>query len=214
MRARTALLLASVAALAVLWPASAASAHVLLAKAQPNGDGSTTLTFTFDHGCGEAPTNELAVTMPEGVIAGSATQPDGWTAQVTPSRVHWSGPGIGSDQVPEFSVVARISGVVGQTLWFPTDQRCEGGGSYRWIGTEPDAEEPAPSLITTGAVLAPAPAADLAGPPPASGGAGVGQVTAGIAVATLLATGLGFAVGRRRPPPVHATRHMAEGDPH
>ncbi|MDG4828620.1 DUF1775 domain-containing protein [Solwaraspora sp. WMMD1047] len=201
MRVRTALpaLLLVVAILTGLWPAAPASAHVLLAKAQPNGDGTTTLTFTFDHGCGTAPTTELTVTMADGVIAGSATAPDGWSAEVAPSRVRWSGPGIDAAEEAEFSLVARISGVVGQTLWFPTEQRCDGGGSYQWTGTEPGAEEPAPSLITTGAVLAPAPApAARSGPESGSGGAGAGQVGIGIAAATVFAAGLGLALGRRR----------------
>ncbi len=104
-------------------PCTPASAHVLLATAQPNGDGTTTLTFTFDHGCGTAPTTELAVSLPSGITAvttAATIQPPGWSAQATTDQVSWTGPGVttGHHQA-EFAVVTRIVGTVGQTFQFP-----------------------------------------------------------------------------------------------
>nr|WP_230416563.1 DUF1775 domain-containing protein [Micromonospora tarapacensis] len=54
-----------------------------------------------------------------------------------------------------FSLTTRLTGTVGQPLRFPTVQRCANGESYEWTDPQPGDEHPAPSLIATGAVLAP-----------------------------------------------------------
>ncbi|ROO50748.1 uncharacterized protein YcnI [Micromonospora sp. Llam0] len=187
------------AALVTLWSAAPAAAHTQLAGAAPNGAGATTLTFTFDHGCDNADTNELVVEMPAGAIAGSTTgQPPGWAAEVTPSRVSWTGPAISAEQiaagVAEFSVLVRLTGTVGQTFWFPAVQRCVDGDSYEWSDTGPGAERPAPSLIATNAVLAPAPPAAPADQP--AGGGGGASVAQALTAVGLLVVGAGL-VGYR-----------------
>jgi uncharacterized protein YcnI len=179
-----------------------AAAHVLLAKAQPTGDGTTTLTFTFDHGCEKSPTTELTVALPSGVttVAGKATtQPDRWKARTTAKRVSWTGPGITPGKQATFSVVTRIIGNVGQTFHFPTLQRCDNGSSYQWDDHGPSDEHPAPTMIATRAVLASRP------PPPAlpaatttnETGASLPQALVAMAAFTVAATGLGLFVARR-----------------
>ncbi|WFE26887.1 DUF1775 domain-containing protein [Solwaraspora sp. WMMD791] len=182
--------------LAAFGVATPALAHTQLAGAAPNGAGATTLTFTFDHGCANADTTELTVDMPEGAIVGTAVgQPDGWTADVTPRRVTWTGPPIGDEQiaagVAEFAVLVRLTGRVGQTFWFPAVQRCADGDSYDWSETRADAERPAPSLIATNAVLAPAPTTGEAAAPQRSGGASLPQALTAAALLMVVAGAAG-----------------------
>lgn len=131
-----------------------ASAHVLLERAVPLGDGTVELTITFDHSCDASPTVELDVEVPDGAEIVSGTGPDGWTATPQGTRVVFAGPGIGNQAGPRFTVVARLTGSVGQTLLFPTRQTCADGGGYDWTDSSESEERPAPRLIATEAVLA------------------------------------------------------------
>jgi uncharacterized protein YcnI len=221
MTRRLATVLATVLAtiMLLLLTAAPAQAHVLLAKAQPNGDGTTTLTFTYDHGCDEAATTYLSVRLPEGVTGTATTQPPGWSAQVTADTVTWTGPGVASGTAAEYTVVSRIAGRVGQRLHFPTVQRCANGGGYEWTGTAPDAERPAPALIVTTAVLASPPAAAPPGAPPAGAadagqGASLGGVLAALAGFVLLAAGAGYLLATRtgRQPATVAPAHGEGAD--
>jgi uncharacterized protein YcnI len=200
---RTLAVLAAAAAV-VLSTGSPAAAHVLLAKAQPNGDGSTTLTFTFDHGCGDSPTTELIVSLPAGATPPTRTeQPAGWKATTEPSRVAWTGPGLEPGAEAAFSLVTRLTGTIGQPLRFPTVQRCANAQAYEWTDPQPGDEHPAPSLIATGAILAPAPRTRpaTAGPTAGTGGAAslpaaLGALGGFVAATTAAAT---LATRRRRP---------------
>ncbi|MER7457960.1 DUF1775 domain-containing protein [Micromonospora sp. NPDC126480] len=200
MRRLVALLAATAAVL--LLTASPAAAHVLLAKAQPNGDGSTTLTFTFDHGCGESPTTELIVSLPAGATPATRTgQPAGWKATTEPSRVAWTGPGLKAGAEAAFSLTTRLTGTIGQPLRFPTVQRCASGEAYEWTDPQPGDEHPAPSLIATGAILAPAPTVTRAAPapPPGTGGAAtLPQALGALALFVVTATTAAALVGHRR----------------
>ncbi|MFI6484780.1 DUF1775 domain-containing protein, partial [Nonomuraea sp. NPDC050663] len=170
--------------LLVLLSAAPALAHVLLESAQPNGDGSVTLTFSFDHGCDGAPTEALVVRMPAGSSVLSAGQPGGWRGAVKGTTVGWSGPGVADGARASFTVRARLSGKVGAPLLFPTTQRCTGGKAYEWIGADDAAKEPAPRLIGTAAVLDPAlsPA-----PPPAVGADGADDIQVAVALGAFTA---------------------------
>ncbi|WP_187281226.1 DUF1775 domain-containing protein [Nonomuraea sp. C10] len=186
------------AAVLVLLPAAPALAHVLLESAQPNGDGSVTLTFSFDHGCDGAPTEALLVRMPAGSSALSAGQPSGWSSAVKGNTVEWTGPGIADGTKASFTVSARLSGKAGEPLIFPTTQRCTGGKGYEWIGADDDAKEPAPRLIATAAVLDP----DLSpAPPPAVGTDGADDVQVAVALGAFTAlAALTAHLARRRLP--------------
>ena len=140
---------------ALLWCGVApASAHALLEQAVPVGDGSVELTFTFDHSCDASPTVELAVQVPDGAEIVGGTGPEGWTATTEATRVVFAGPGIGDGANPRFTVVARLTGSVGQTLLFPTQQTCADGDGYDWADATESEERPAPRLVATEAVLA------------------------------------------------------------
>lgn len=156
-----------------------AGAHVLLDSAQPAGDGSVTLTFSFDHGCTDSPTNSLTLELPPRSSILSVTQPDGWRGDVKARTVSWSGPGIPPNDQAKFTVKARLAGDVGQALLFPTEQGCENGDGYTWDDTNEAAERPAPRLIATAAVLDP----ELALAPIPVGGKGASAVQVGIFIA-------------------------------
>ncbi|WP_264030812.1 DUF1775 domain-containing protein [Cellulosimicrobium sp. SH8] len=157
--------LAAVAAgtLAVL-TAGPAAAHVLIETVEPHGDGTSTLTFTFDHGCDGEPTDALRVTLPEGVEALAAGQPDGWVSDVTDDAVAWSGEPVPDGERAAFTLDVRVTGDVGQAFVFPAVQECPSGASYAWTDTDPSGARPAPTFVATAASLAPAPVA--AGAPP------------------------------------------------
>lgn len=178
---------------------SPAAAHVLLDSAQPDGSGAVTLTFSFDHGCTDSPTNSLTLQVPARSTILTVTQPDGWDSAVKGRTVRWSGPGIPPDDQAKFTVKARLSGNVGQPLLFPTKQGCENGDGYTWDDTSESAERPAPRLVATAAVLDP----ELSTAPAAvdSGGASAVQVVAFTSAFILLAGVAARLVTRRQPRP-------------
>jgi uncharacterized protein YcnI len=185
---------------AILLTPATAYAHIEIITAQPNGDGSTTLTFGFDHSCTNADTTELTVVMPAEATASKATGPARWNAAVAGNRVTWTGPA--TKMASGFSVVARIIARPGQALLFRTLQRCADGDLYRWIDIQADAEHPAPRLIATGSILAgqPSAAPSVSGtaPPPSVGLGGVVAVLIGFVVA---AAAIGHWLARRTDPP-------------
>ncbi|WP_422733771.1 DUF1775 domain-containing protein [Micromonospora sp. WMMD558] len=198
------------AAAVLLLTGSPATAHVLLAKAQPNGDGSTTLTFTFDHGCGESPTTELIVSLPAGATPASRTeQPAGWTASTAPSRVTWAGPGLKAGAEAAFSLTTRLTGTIGQPLRFPTVQRCANGAAYEWTDPQTGDEHPAPSLIATGAILAPIPTATRAATAPAPGTGGAATLPQALGALALFVVAAATATALARP-----RRHPASSPTH
>jgi periplasmic copper chaperone A len=181
-----------------LVPAAPAAAHVLIETVEPNGDGTATLTFTFDHGCEGEPTDTMDVTMPDGVEALAADQPDGWTADVEPGSVRWEGEPVPDGDRAEFTLDVRVTGTVGRSFSFPTEQECAGDGSYQWTDTDPSGDYPAPTFVATAASLAettvtPAtPAASQSGPP-----LPIGWLVAGVALVSLVAGAIGSRATRR-----------------
>ncbi|WP_344197959.1 DUF1775 domain-containing protein [Aeromicrobium alkaliterrae] len=169
--------------LTLWWSAVPASAHVLLERAVPLGDGSVELTITFDHSCDASPTVELAVEVPEGAELVGGTGPDGWAAEAQGSQMVFTGPGIRNGQNPTFTVVARLTGSVGEVLLFPTRQTCADGDGYDWSDASESEERPAPRLVATEAVLDEVVAATPASTPALpDDGASLGQVAIAIAV--------------------------------
>ncbi|GAB3164269.1 hypothetical protein GCM10027059_20070 [Myceligenerans halotolerans] len=181
-----------------LLPAAPAAAHVLIETVEPNDDGTTTLTFTFDHGCEGEPTDTLHVTMPDGVEALTAGQPDGWGADVGPGYVHWEGEPVPDSERAEFTLDVRVTGAVGQSFSFPTEQGCSSGAAYSWSDTDPSGAHPAPTFVATAATLAEVPSR-AAGPAEVSQ-VGTGPLVAGVLVAAVIAgAGGGWAARRRIP---------------
>lgn len=167
----------------LLGGAGPAAAHVTADSADPVGDGSVVITFGFDHACAAAGTTGLTMQMPAGSVALAATAPLGWTSGIVGVAIQWSGPEIPSGQAVSFTVTARLAGQAGQSLMFPTVQRCADGDSFDWADPDESADEPAPRLVATAAVLDPAlvSASETTG-----AGAGPLDITIAIVLFTLL----------------------------
>lgn len=172
--------------------AGPAAAHVTADSADPVGDGSVVLTFSFNHACPDAGTTGLSMRLPPGSVALAATAPPGWTGRVVGTAVEWSGAEIPSGQVTSVTVTARLAGQVGQALLFPTLQRCADGDGYDWSDADESAEEPAPRLVATAAVLDPALATARA-----ESGASAFDIAVAIAFFALVSGGAAFLWGRR-----------------
>ncbi|RLV57184.1 DUF1775 domain-containing protein [Aeromicrobium phragmitis] len=166
--------------------AAPASAHVLVDAVDPEGNGSVTVTFSFDHGCDGSPTTALAVSMPEGaqIVGDEFGAPDGWTATADDGTIRWSGPGIADGDTAQFTAQLRLSGAPGTTLLFPSEQECENGEGYAWTGSADDDPEPAPRFVATAATLDPdlAPASQT---PAETSGAGTLAVAGAVVIATV-----------------------------
>ncbi|WP_407319713.1 DUF1775 domain-containing protein [Isoptericola halotolerans] len=189
---RRAALAAAVTAV-VLLPATSAAAHVSVDRVEPRDDGTSAVTFVFDHGCDGAPTDAVQVTMPEGVEALAAVAPDGWTVDVTPDQVRWAGEPVADGEVTELTVDVRMVGTAGQSFVFPAVQECTSGDSYDWADTDGSGAHPAPMLVATSSMLSapPAPAAPPSVP--------MGPLVAALAVASVGAgVGGGWAASRHR----------------
>jgi hypothetical protein len=161
---RAAALVATVVTVAMLTPGSA-WAHVSVDSTRPNGDGTTTVVLSFDHGCPDSPTVSLDVDASGGVeiLSGSTSIP-GWSAElIMPTRLNFLGDPVASGEVAQVEIVARITGIPGQPVRFPTYQRCVNGDGYSWTDTAPGAQYPAPEVIATAAILAPAAASTDSG---------------------------------------------------
>ena len=191
--ARRLLAVAAVSVLCLL-PAVPAAAHVLIEMVEPNDDGTATLTFTFDHGCEREPTDTLRVTMPEGVEALAADQPDGWTGDVEPGSVSWEGEPVPDGERAEFTLDVRATGTPGQSFSFPTEQGCPSGASFQWTGTDHSSDYPAPTFVATAASLAAAPA--LPAGPAESPPVGTGPLVVGVVLAAAITGAVGSRAAR------------------
>lgn len=201
----------ALAAMATVAAAGSAGAHVLIESATPNGDGTTTITFTFDHGCEGHPTSRLEVALPEGVTATRTVDPAGWRSVLSGRSVTWEGEPVDDGEKKQFGLVTTVTGEIGQSFSFPTVQRCHGGRSYSWTDAATGSNTPVPSFVATAATLsARSPHADV----PASTGSGGASLTQALAAVAIL-TGLAYAGmsirSRRRPFPTgrpdHGDRH-------
>ena len=145
----TRIILAALAAgLAVPAPAPAASAHVTLDTREAPALGYVRLAIRLPHGCEGAATTALRVGIPEGVTAVKAQPKPGWTLTLATGpapasgghdssppvqEITWRGGPLPDAFYEEFLIRVRMPDGVGQTVWFPFVQECEGGKVVRWI---------------------------------------------------------------------------------
>jgi len=128
-----------------------ADAHVV-AKLTTMPDGTSTVTFTFFHGCGrDGQTNSLKVKLPEGTSDVQArSAPAGFTATVNGTELVWTGPPIPYDQQSDFVATMRLPGKQGETVFLPTVQACVSGEDL-WLEkvADPEAPNSAPRVVLT-----------------------------------------------------------------
>jgi uncharacterized protein YcnI len=130
--------------------ATSAQAHVTLdPKQAPAGDYAK-LVFLVPHGCDGAPTTEIIVTIPKGVVAVKPQVHAGWrittkTAKYDKpvslhgkeivsgvSEVSWRGGPLDDAYMDEFGMSVKLPDLPGETLVFPVVQVCKTGKS-EWV---------------------------------------------------------------------------------
>ena len=161
-----------VVALASLIAVPVAGAHVTANPSEGPAGGFIVISFRVPHGCEDAPTTSLTVRIPDGVIYVAPQAVPGWDVATksgtlaTPvesegetitegvTEVSWSGGSLDPHQFTDFGISLRLPDEEGETIYFPTVQRCA-QGTTRWIqipvaGQEEPAE-PAPGVTLVAA---------------------------------------------------------------
>ena len=138
--------------------AAPAAAHVVADPNEGPAGGYFRTALRISHGCGEAATVAVRVTIPEGVASAKPQAKPGWTIEIVrrnpaaPGRVDeivWRGGPLPADQFDEFGLALKLPDGAGRTIYFPTVQECE-AGAHRWTAIPKpgekwgDLKEPAP----------------------------------------------------------------------
>ena len=161
---------------------AAAHAHVVLEYQVAPAASSYKATFKIGHGCGAAPTRQVSVAIPAGVLGAHPMPKPGWSLEIQRDkltqpatshgrtvtedvvRVTWTArtPGdmLPSEQYDEFTLVAQLPDRAGPLYW-PVNQVCE-PGRVDWTEV-PRPGQPLSELKTPAAVLELLPAAGAAG---------------------------------------------------
>ncbi len=161
-----------VAAMLVSLAASSAFAHVGLAQGKAPVGATYKAVFTVPHGCAGKATVALRIQIPEGVIGVKPMPKPGWTLTKTRGKyekthayygsqvsdgvkeIDWTGGNLPDDEYDEFVLIGFLASdlPVGQVLYFPAVQECEGGTATHWIEIpqagedEHSLEHPAPGV--------------------------------------------------------------------
>ncbi|MFG1429141.1 DUF1775 domain-containing protein [Roseixanthobacter glucoisosaccharinicivorans] len=182
--ARTAPLCLAAALFASL--AGPAFAHVTLAEGQATSGTSYRGVLKVPHGCGEAATTAIKVTIPEGVVSVKPQPKAGWTLALEKGpyeksyevmhggpvkegvkTITWSGGNLPNAYYDEFVFIAYLAPQAQATkLYFPVLQSCEGtSADWAQIPQEggPRPEYPAPVLRLAAAAMPAAPSTFKAG---------------------------------------------------
>jgi periplasmic copper chaperone A len=155
--------------------AGTAGAHVTAAPGEGASDGYTTQTFSVGHGCEGSPTTQLRIQVPPSVPTATPIVHPLWDVSTKegkkdPVELHGEEITTGVSEIvytaknplPEgrlaqFAVSLKLpAGDEGDTLYFPTVQKCE-KGAHRWIQIPAEGEsgeeleEPAPTVVLTAA---------------------------------------------------------------
>lgn len=171
--ARTAALTFGSSALVVAG-AGAASAHVSVTPSSTAAGAYAVLTFSVGHGCGTSATTELAIGIPESVIAVTPTVNPNWTVEKRIEKLESAVEGGHDEEYTErvaevvytaktpladglrdtVSLQLPLPSEVGEKVVFPVIQTCE-KGETAWTQTyeegQDEPESPAPFITTTAA---------------------------------------------------------------
>lgn len=162
---------AGIAALSIIASQSSVFAHITLATGETRANTYYKAVLQVPHGCDGQATQSIRVQIPEGVISVKPMPKPGWTLNITrgayaktyqshgksmtegPKEIVWSGGSLSDDNYDEFVFTSFISGdfSAGQTVYFPTVQKCA-SGEMNWAdipaaGQSPHAlKTPAPGV--------------------------------------------------------------------
>ncbi len=155
--------------------AGTAGAHITANPAEAPSDGFATVSFQVPHGCEESPTTQVRIQIPPSVPSATPSVHPLWdvsTKEGKKDKVELHGETITRgvsevtytakrplppDRLDSFAISLKLpAGEEGESLYFPTIQRCE-KGQTRWIQipaegeSADDLEEPAPAVVLTAA---------------------------------------------------------------
>ena len=134
--------------------AGPAFAHVTLAPKEAQAGSDAEIAFNVPHGCDGSATTALRIKVPDSVTTFKPQPKAGWTVDVKPGEVGWSGGRLPDKVTEAFRLQAVLPANSGATLYFPVVQECE-KGVHRWIeipqSTQPSERlrDPAPALKLT-----------------------------------------------------------------
>lgn len=149
--------------------AGVASAHITTDPAVGPSDGYATLGFQVPHGCEESPTTQLRIQIPPSVPTATPAVHPLWDVETKEGRkdpvdlhgekvtrgvseiIYTARQPLPSDRLDVLPVSVKLPPGEGETVYFPTIQRCA-EGQTRWIQipsegeSVDDLESPAPSV--------------------------------------------------------------------
>jgi len=139
------------AAVAVVAMAAPVFAHVDAEATGVTADGATEIALSFEHGCGNEPTIEMRVRLPEGSSNAVAGEVPGFTAAVTDGQIAWTGGSVPDGDAATFPFTVKLAQADGTEVPLPTIQRCP-TSQNDWIevGGDDDGSEdssPAPVIV-------------------------------------------------------------------
>jgi uncharacterized protein YcnI len=120
-------------AVATLWLAAAARAHVTVMPAFAASGGEVIVTVDTPNERAGAPMSALAVTLPAGLRAEPADQPEtpGWTLHAAGRTVSWDGGSLAPDASAQFKLRLEADGAPG-AVSIRVEQRYADGRSVQW----------------------------------------------------------------------------------
>jgi periplasmic copper chaperone A len=155
--------------------AGTAGAHITANPGEAPSDSYATVSFQVPHGCEESPTTQVRIQIPPSVPSATPSVHPLWdvaTKEGKKDKVELHGETITRgvsevtytakqplppDRLDLFAMSVKLpAGEVGESVYFPTIQRCE-QGQTRWIQIPAEGEsaeeldEPAPAVVLTAA---------------------------------------------------------------
>lgn len=169
---RTAMVVASAGAIcAGVMIAAPALAHVGVSEDEVVAGGSTSLSFSFGHGCEESPTNSMKFQVPDGIVDAVPQVHAGWDIEIEREELAEPVESAHGGEVTERPAVITFTAREGfevpsgqrdamtlnftapeteGQLFFPVIQGCvEGTNDWiaQWDGTGAEPDNPAPSVM-------------------------------------------------------------------
>jgi uncharacterized protein YcnI len=120
-------------ALATLWLAAAARAHVTVMPAFAASGGTVTVTIDAPNERAGAPMTGLSLALPSGLRAEPDEQPEtpGWTLHAAGRTVSWDGGSLAPDASQQFTLRLEADGAPG-AVSIRAEQRYPDGRSVEW----------------------------------------------------------------------------------
>jgi len=134
---------------------TSASAHNVFDNPFAPAGQLATAALRVMHGCDGQSTTEITINLPDGVMRVTPRMIPGWSVsvanrplakpimlhgaevKVAPASITWKGGSLPDYAYEAFEFRMMTPNTPGVTLVFPTIQKCEGGGEWRWVEVAP-----------------------------------------------------------------------------